>query len=72
MKINGSFERKIREESRMKVKLFLNIGNAPALEREINKWLKENPKIKVFQIKQNYAYGNKEFNTIVSVWYKEE
>jgi len=56
----------------MKVKVFLNIGNAPALEREINKWLKENPKIKVFQIKQNYAYGNKEFNTIVSVWYKEE
>ena len=55
----------------MKVKLFLNIGNAPALEREISKWLKENPKIKIFQIKQNYAYGNKEFNTIVSVWYKE-
>jgi hypothetical protein len=55
----------------VKVKLFLNIGNAPALEREINKWLMENPKIKIFEIKQSYSYGNKEFNTIVSVWYKE-
>ena len=61
----------VREESRMKIKVFLNIGNAPALEREINKWLKENPKIKIMQIKQNYAYGNREFNTIISVWYTD-
>ncbi len=55
----------------MQVKVFLNIGNAPALEREINKWLNENPGIKIFQIKQDYAYGNREFNTIVTVWYKK-
>ncbi len=55
----------------MKVKIFLNIGNAPALEREINKWLGENEKIKIFQIKQSYAYGSKEFNTMLTVWYKE-
>jgi hypothetical protein len=55
----------------MKVKVFLNIGNAPALEREVNKWLNENKKAKIFQIKQSYAYGSKEFNTLVTVWYKE-
>jgi hypothetical protein len=71
MKIRSSAGNAGKEESRMKVKVFLNIGNAPALEREINKWLKENPKIKIFQIKQNYAYGKKEFNTIVSIWYNE-
>lgn len=70
--MKGSAHQAIREELGMKVKIFLNIGNAPALEREVNKWLMENPKIKIFQIKQNYAYGNKEFNTIVSIWYKEE
>ncbi len=56
----------------MKVKIFLNEGNAPALEREINKWLAQNPKIQVSHIKQNYAYDNEEtFYTLLSIWYEE-
>ena len=61
----------IKGGTAMKVKVFLNIGNAPALEREVNKWLNENKKAKIFQIKQSYAYGSKEFNTLITVWYKE-
>jgi hypothetical protein len=57
----------------MKVKIFLNEGNAPALEREINKWLKDNPNIQIAHIKQNYAFDNDEtFYTLLSLWYAEK
>lgn len=57
----------------MKVKIFANVGDAPKLEGEINKWLLENNKVDIIHIKQNYAYDNKNyFYTLISIWYKEK
>jgi hypothetical protein len=56
----------------MKVKVFLNEGNIPALEREINKWLTQNPGAVIHHIKQSYAFDNEEtFYTLLTIWYGE-
>jgi len=57
----------------MKVKIFINEGDVPKLEKEINQWLLDNKDIEIIHIKQDYAYDNKEFfYTLVSVWYEEK
>lgn len=56
----------------MKVKFFVNEGDVPELEKEINKWLIDKSKLKVLHIKQNFAYDNVQFfHTIISIWYEE-
>ena len=64
----------------MKVKLFWktapNVGrdaeNAHALEDEINAWLRENPRIKIVDIKQSSNGGSFAASVwFVSVWYAE-
>ena len=56
----------------MKIKIFTNEGDAPKLEKEINKWLSEN-KVHIHHIKQSYAYDPKgdQFYTLVSVWHEQ-
>ncbi len=45
----------------------------PALEDEVNVWLRENPIVKVVHIKQSAAGGSwGPFFVFVSVWYEEE
>jgi hypothetical protein len=54
----------------MKVKIFSNEGNAPELEKEINKWLGDNKNVEIVHVKQSYAYDNTLlFYTLMSVWY---
>ncbi len=56
----------------MKVKIFVNEGDAPDLEREINAWLGQNKDIEVLQVKQSYAYDGEQYmDALVSVWYRE-
>jgi hypothetical protein len=63
----------------MKVKLFWKLNpvqfatkNAHNLEDEINAWLRENPRIKIIDIKQSSG-GGSFFGGLwfVSVWYEE-
>ena len=57
----------------MKVKIFADAGDAPKLEKEINKWLQDNKKIEVKHIKQDYAYDNEQLNyTLNSIWTEEK
>ena len=59
-----------RKEFVMKVKIFSNVGTAPELEKELNKWLLDNSSIEIVHVKQSYAYDNQEvFYTLISIWY---
>lgn len=56
----------------MKVKIFVNEGDAPELERQINAWVAQNRNIEVLHIKQSYAYDGEHYmDALVSVWYLE-
>ena len=56
----------------MKVKLFCNQGDFRELEGEINTWLKDNGRIRIHHVCQNYAYDNEQFfYTLISIWYYE-
>ena len=45
----------------------------PALEHEINAWLRENPNVEVVHIKQSAGGGSwGPVYVFVSVWYEEE
>lgn len=55
----------------MKVKLFWK-NDAISLESEINAWLRENPRIKVADIRQSAIGGNiGPMFLMISVWYEE-
>lgn len=62
----------------MKIKLFGKINtskkelNVLELEEEINNWLKENPKIKIIDIKQSSNGGSLHHTKLFfSIWYEE-
>jgi len=56
----------------MKVKIFSNQGDAPKLEKEINKWLLDNSNIEIAHVKQSYAYDNEaSFYALISIWYTD-
>ena len=59
-------------EETMKVKMFINEGDVPKLEEEVNNWLNHKP-VNISHIKQNYAYDNKDdrYCTLISIWYVE-
>ena len=60
------------KESVMEVKIFTNTGDAPKMEKEINKWLSDSKTINVKFIKQSYSYDVKDdvFCAIISIWYE--
>lgn len=47
----------------LQVKLFT--GSASGMEKEMNEWLKNNPKIEVIQILQSYGTG-----VLITILYK--
>ncbi len=47
--------------------------SSSALEKEINNWLRENPKIQIKDIQQTSCGGSLEpSKTIISVWYQDD
>lgn len=58
----------------MKVKMFVNDGDIPKLEREISKRLTENRiDVEHSHIQQSYNYDreSKTSMTLISIWYEE-
>jgi len=53
----------------MKVRMFVNNGNADELEKEINEWLARSS-VKVNSIKQSYTCDAKTCYALVSIWYE--
>jgi hypothetical protein len=55
----------------MKVVMFANQGDNVKLEEKVNKWMNDNTRVKIFHVKQSYAYNSKDdmFYTLISIWY---
>jgi hypothetical protein len=78
---------KRRKEQEMRVKLFwknqpgqpsaglfkgLSFREAENLEREINAWLQQNPRVKIVDIKQSASGGSYAGSLwLISLWYEE-
>lgn len=57
----------------MKVKIFVDEGGAPKLEKEINEWLDKNDKkLTIAHIKQSCAIDDDFLHTLISIWYEEK
>ena len=59
----------------MKVKLFGREGSKQALglEEEVNNWLRDNPDIKIIDIRQSAAGGSlADTKLYISIWYQEK
>lgn len=55
----------------MKVKIFVNTGDAKRLERELNDWLENNKSISINYIEQSSAYAGESMSFLISIWYFE-
>jgi hypothetical protein len=57
-------------EENMQVKMFVNQGDAPKLQEEVNEWLSAN-RVNIHHVKQSYAFDSKgdTFYTLISIWY---
>ena len=51
--------------------MFVNQGDAPELERDINAWLELNDNIEVLHVKQSYTSDEQHMYALVSVWYRD-
>jgi hypothetical protein len=56
----------------MKVKMFVNEGDVPKLEEEVNNWLSHNP-VKISYVKQGFSFDDRDnrFSALISIWYAE-
>jgi hypothetical protein len=57
----------------MKVKMFVNEGDIPKLEKEVNQWLGEN-NISALHINQSFTFdsSDNQHSALISVWYEEK
>jgi hypothetical protein len=54
----------------MKVKMFVNKGDVPKLEEEVNNWLSNNP-VEIYHVKQSFGFDDRDnrFSTLIAIWY---
>ena len=52
--------------------MFVNEGDIPKLEEEVNNWLSHNP-VKISHVKQSFSFDSEDhiFRTLISIWYLE-